>query len=393
LTGQDPSQRIVKAFRERFGEPALLVRSPGRVNLIGEHTDFNLGFVLPAAVDKAIWLALSPRQDDLCRFHAVDLGESFEIRLADLAPSELQWPNYLLGVYSEMAKDGHAPRGVDCAFGGDVPVGSGMSSSAALECGFAFGLNQFFGCGYDRQAQARLGQRTENHFVGVNCGIMDQFASVLGRERRLIRLDCRDLSHEYIPFEDPSLLVVLCDTHVRRSLATGGEYNARRAQCEAGVAGLARRFPEVRSLRDATLEKLEACRGELDPVVYRRCAYVVRENQRVVDACADLKAGDYEAFGRRMNESHAGLRDEYEVSCRELDLLAAGAQALPGVLGSRMMGAGFGGCTINLLREADLPAFREGMATVYRRDLDREPVLHVCRLTGGTEVLALDPAL
>ncbi len=381
----DPSQRIRHAFREAFGEAALLVRSPGRVNLIGEHTDFNLGFVLPAAVDKAIWLALRPREDDTCRFHAADLGEVFETRLSALSRSARQWPNYLLGVYAEMIGDGRAPRGVDCVFGGDLPVGSGMSSSAALECGFAFGLNELFALGYQRPALASLGQRVENRFVGVACGIMDQFASLMGRERRLIRLDCRDLSYAYVPFEAPGHLIVLCDTHVRRSLATGGEYNARRAQCEAGVAVLQQRFPHMQSLRDASLEALDACRGAMEPVVHRRCSYVVRENQRVIAACEDLAAGDYTAFGRRMNESHEGLRAGYEVSCAELDRLSEAAQAIPGVLGSRMMGAGFGGCTISLVREDALPAFEAEMAQAYRRELHREPLLHVCRLTGGTE--------
>ena len=381
----DPSQRIRHAFREAFGEAALLVRSPGRVNLIGEHTDFNLGFVLPAAVDKAIWLALRPREDDTCRFHAADLGEVFETRLSALSRSARQWPNYLLGVYAEMIGDGRAPRGVDCVFGGDVPVGSGMSSSAALECGFAFGLNELFALGYERLALASLGQRVENRFVGVACGIMDQFASLMGREHRLIRLDYRDLSYAYIPFETPGHLIVLCDTHVRRSLATGGEYNARRAQCEAGVAALQQRFPQVQSLRDATLAMLGACRDAMAPVVHRRCSYVVQENQRVIAACEDLAAGDYAAFGRRMNESHDGLRVGYEVSCPELDRLAEAAQAIPGVLGSRMMGAGFGGCTISLVREHALPAFEAEMAQAYRRELHREPLLHVCRLTGGTD--------
>jgi len=387
LSADTQYQRIRRAFKLHFGEPGLVVRGPGRVNLIGEHTDFNLGFVLPAAVDKAIWLALRPRTDDFCRFHAVDLDATFELRLSELTHSDLRWPNYLLGVCSELAADGQALRGVDCAFGGDVPIGSGMSSSAALECAFAFGLNELFGLGYGRQDLARLGQRAENRFVGVNCGIMDQFASVLGQARRLIRLDCRDLSHRYIPFEDPGLLLVLCDTHVRRSLATGGEYNARRAQCEAGTAFLQARHPVVQSLRDASLDLLEAHRAELDPTVFKRCAYIVRENQRVLDACESLAAGDVAAFGQRMNESHVGLRDEYEVSCPELDLLAERAQALPGVLGSRMMGAGFGGCTISLVREAELERFEVEMAKVYRQELDREPLIHVCRLTGGTEIV------
>jgi galactokinase len=316
----------------------------------------------------------------------VDPGEPHEARLDALAKSEVHWANYLLGILSELQKEGHGLRGVNCAFGGDVPIGSGMSSSAALECGFAFGLNELFSLGYDRGALARMAQRSENRFVGVNCGIMDQFASLLGQDGRLIRLDCRDLSYEYVPFEREDLRLVLCDTQVRRALATS-EYNVRRAQCEAGAAALARHHPEVRSLRDATLEMLEAHRAELGSVVDQRCAYVVRENQRVMEACAALGRGDFTEVGRLMNLSHAGLSREYEVSCAELDALAEAAQAVPGVLGSRMMGAGFGGCTINLVEERALPLFEERLAEAFREELRKEPVLHVCRLTGGTEIV------
>ncbi len=364
-----------------------MVRGPGRVNLIGEHTDFNLGFVLPGAVDKGIWLAIRPRKDESCRFHAADTGECLETSTPGLTRSELGWPNYLLGVYSEISQDGHSPPGVDCVFGGNLPIGSGMSSSAALECAFAFGLNELFSIGYDRLSLARLGQRVENRFVGVNCGIMDQFASLLGRDRHLIRLDCRDLSYEYIPFAEPGLVVVLCDTRIRRSLATGGEYNARRAQCEAGAALLGSRHREVHSLRDVTEDMLEAARPRMDPIVFTRCSYVIRENRRVLDACDDLARQDYASFGRRMNESHRGLQNDYQVSCPELDILAESAQAIPGVLGSRMMGAGFGGCTINLVWEAELESFRARMAEIYHHKLLSEPWLHVCRLTGGTEIV------
>ena len=378
-------ERVTRAFEERFGRPALVVRSPGRVNLIGEHTDYNLGFVLPAAVDRAIWLALSPRADARCRFFAVDLSERYEASLDALEKSEVHWANYLLGILSELTGEGHRLGGLDCAFGGDIPIGSGLSSSAALECGFAFAVNELFALGYEREKLARLGQRSENRFVGVNCGIMDQFASLLGRDGRLIRLDCRDLSYEYVPFERRDLRLVLCDTQIRRALATS-EYNVRRAQCEAGVTTIARHRPEVHSLRDATLEMLEAHRGELGPVVFARCAYVVRENQRVVEACAALGRGDFLGFGRLMNLSHAGLSGEYQVSCAELDALASAAQAVPGVLGSRMMGAGFGGCTINLVEEGALPLFEGRMEETFRQKLGKEPVLHVCRLTGGTEI-------
>jgi galactokinase len=381
------AHRIAAAFRRYFGEPAILVQGPGRVNLIGEHTDYNMGYVLPAAVDKAIWLALRPRNDGLCRFHSVDFDESFEMPIDTLARSSVHWANYLMGVLSELAKDGHKLKGVDCAFGGDIPIGSGMSSSAALECGFAFGLNELFALGYDRVQLSKLGRRAENRFVGVNCGIMDQFASLLGREGHLIRLDCRDLTFEYVPFERDDLRIVLCDTRVRRALAHS-EYNVRRSQCETGVAILAKHFPEVKSLRDATLEMIETHRSEFDPVVHKRCEYVVRENRRVVDGCAALLKGDFKAFGALMNESHAGLSRDYEVSSMELDLLAEGAQSIPGVLGSRMMGAGFGGCSISLVEEAALIPFQESMAAVFRKSLRIEPLIHVCRLTGGTEIVS-----
>lgn len=388
MTHHPQYQRIHKIFENHYGEPALMVRAPGRVNLIGEHTDYNMGFVLPGAVDKAIWLALRPRNDSFCRFYAADLRESFATPISPPTKSTQHWPNYLIGVYSEMAKDGYFPCGVDCVFGGDIPLGSGMSSSAALECGFAFALNELFGIGYDRMALAQLGQRVENNFVGVNCGIMDQVASVMGQDRRLIRLDCQDNSLEYIPFEDPGLLIVLCDTHVRRSLAASGGYNARRAQCETGVKILQSRIPEVQSLRDVPLEMLETFRSEVGLVTFERCKYVIRENERVLNACRALAQGDYASFGCCMNASHEGLRKEYEVSCPELDSLAKGAQSIPGVLGSRMMGAGFGGCTINLVQEAAITRFKEEMAEIYRRELHLSPLIHVCRLTGGTEAVA-----
>lgn len=373
--------RIHSVFQEAYGHaPAMVVRGPGRVNLIGEHTDYNDGFVLPGAVDRAIWIALSPRADRTCRFLAADLNATCTVELPVAARMEPHWVNYLLGIYAELAADGHVPPGVDCAFGGDVPIGSGMSSSAALECAFAFGLNQAFGLGLDSVALARLGQRSENRFVGVNCGIMDQFASVLGKDGSLLRLDCRDLSFTHVPFTRSDVRVVLADTQVRRALA-GSEYNVRRAQCEAGAAVLG-----VKSLRDATPAMVEAARPQLDDVVYRRCRYVTQENARVLEACAALEQDDLRTFGALMNASHAGLRHDYEVSCGELDALADAAQVVPGVLGARMMGAGFGGCTINLVEVDALDRFQEAMGRAFFDHLQKPCVLHICRLTGGTGV-------
>jgi galactokinase len=356
------------------------------VNLIGEHTDHNLGFVLPAAVDKSITLAIGLRDDRQLRFLSLDKDDTYLGSLDEIQPVPSQWPNYLLGVLKEFQALGLPLRGVDCAFGGDVPIGCGLSSSAALEGGFAFGLNELQGFGLDRVALAKLSQRSENRFVGVNCGIMDPFASLLGREKRLIRLDCRDLSYQYVPFERDEIRIVLCDSQVRRALA-GSEYNTRRAECEQGVALLKQHDPAIQSLRDVPWELLEAHQTEFPEAVFRRCAYVVAENQRVLSACVALERGDLVAFGQAMNATHAGLAKGYEVSCAELDILADAAQALPGVLGSRMMGAGFGGCTINLVEAEALGSFQEQMAPVYRKKLGKEPVIHVCKLRGGTELI------
>jgi galactokinase len=383
----DPrTERIRDAFRKHFGREQWLVRSPGRVNLIGEHTDYNQGFVLPGAIDKAIFLALRSRPDRRCRFFAADLGQAHETSLDRLARTDPGWQNYLSGVLSEFRGAGHELSGVDCAFGGDVPIGSGLSSSAALECAFAFALDACFGLGLDRMRLAELAQRAENRFVGVACGIMDQVASLRSRSQALMRLDCRDLSFVYVPFPQQDVRIVLCDTQVRRSLA-GSEYNDRRAQCEAAVTLIGRHHPEVGSLRDVTPDLLAEHRDRLDPIVFRRAAYVVAENQRVLAAADALERGDLRACGELMNQSHAGLSTEYEVSCPELDILQAAAVTCSGVLGSRMMGAGFGGCTINLVLEDAVLDFTAQLGEVFRRELRKDPVVHVCQLTGGSEIL------
>jgi len=386
----DPGQaalagRVASAFRSAFGPESLLVRSPGRVNLIGEHTDYNEGFVLPAAVDKAVYFALAPRPGNRVRLLAADLGQSHEADLGRLAPDPRRWPDYLLGVVDQLSRTGRPPGGFDCAFGGDIPIASGLSSSAALEAGLAFGLNRLFGLGLEPLDLVKLAQRAENEFVGVRCGIMDQFANIFGRARSVFKLDCRSLEHRYYPFERTDIRVVLCDTGVRRELA-GSEYNVRRAQCEEGVRVLARRSPGIRSLRDVGPELLEAGRADLEPVIYQRCAYVVGENGRVEAACSDLERGDFAAFGRRMNASHDGLRDGYQVSCAELDVLVEAARGVPGVFGARMMGAGFGGCTINLVEEGAVGALGEAARKSYRDSFGREPKIHIARLSPGTDV-------
>lgn len=370
-------------FRNRFGRPPLVVRSPGRVNLIGEHTDYNEGFVLPAAIDKEIVLAVGVRNDRTCRLVAADLGQTFETTLDTLVRSNLGWPNYLLGIVDQLQKSGIKVPGFECVFGGDIPIGAGMSSSAALEAGFLYALNELNGLSLDRLKMARMAQRSENEFVGLRCGIMDQFTNLFGHEGSVILLDCRSLHYEYVPFNRSDIRIVLCDTQVKHELASS-EYNVRRSQCEAGVRVVAKDVPSVTSLRDVPLALLEEHRQEMEPVVYRRCAYVIKENQRVVAGCEDLRHDDLEAFGRKMIQSHEGLRDEYQVSAPELDTLVDAALTVDGVYGARMMGGGFGGCTINLVREDRIQEFSGIVTEAFQRTFNKAPKLYLSRIAGGT---------
>lgn len=340
--------KIEEKFKELFGDGAWLFASPGRVNLIGEHTDYNLGFVLPGAIDKAIYVAVKPNDGRLCRIHSLDYGETVEMDLHGEKPAQ-QWAQYIYGVAQEMEKRGALIHPFDMVFGGDVPLGAGLSSSAALESAVGFALNTVYDLGFTREQLAKIGQMTEHNYVGVRCGIMDQFASLFGEQGKVIRLDCRSLEYKLEPFDPAGCRVVLFDTKVKHTLASS-EYNVRRAQCEAGVAVILKHVGGVESLRDVTSDMLETYKDEMDGIVYRRCRYVIDENQRLLDACAALEKGDYVTFGQQMNGSHEGLSRDYEVSCDELDFLADLGHRHGGVLGARMMGGGFGGCTINLVR-------------------------------------------
>ena len=382
----DLIQQISDKFRARFGVEPLLVMSPGRVNLIGEHTDYNEGFVLPAAIDKAVIFAVAPRQDTVCHFVSQDYGQEFRCDLHELGRSPLRWPDYLEGVIDQFVRNGYAVRGFQCVFGGNIPIGAGMSSSAALEGGLAFAVNEMFRLKIDSLTLVKLAQKAENKFVGVRCGIMDQFINIHGLEKKVLKLDCRSLEFEYFPFERPDLRIVVCDSLVRRELASS-EYNVRRRQCEEGVEVLKKYAPGIRSLRDVDLGLLEEHRADLDPVVYRRCDYVIRENIRVEEACRDLLTGDFKSFGERMGASHAGLRDGYEVSSPELDALVEAAAKVEGVLGARMMGAGFGGCAISLVEEGAVPELRERVSRDYQASFGRTPNIHVIRIEAGTHLI------
>jgi galactokinase len=380
------AQNIRQKFKLLFGQKPVLFQSPGRINLIGEHTDYNQGFVLPAAINKAVYLGIGKRDDKQIRLHSLDYHDDHQSDISCLNRSGKLWPDYILGVVEQIQKDHSLRQGFNIVFGGDIPLGAGLSSSAALECATAYALNYIFDLDYSKSVMAKIAQAAENQFVGVNCGIMDQFASLFGRKNHLIRLDCRDLEYEYIPFRVNGLKIVLFDSRVKHSLASSA-YNERREQCESGVVILQRYHPEIKSLRDVNQDMLDIHVKGKDETVYRRCSYVVSENSRLLAGCEDLRNNDPLAFGRRMFETHAGLKDLYEVSCPELDLLIDLVRNKPAVAGARMMGGGFGGCTINLVKEEAAEELISYVSSAYLRETDTELLTYEVEIGDGTGLL------
>jgi galactokinase len=377
---------IKKIFNEQFGTHDLIVRSPGRINLIGEHTDYNMGFVLPAAIDKAIYMAISKRNDQQVHLYAADLSESYETELKGLKKSGKQWPDYILGVVDELEKAGYHLEGFNAVVMGDVPLGAGLSSSAAVECVTAFALNTLFGLGIDKKSMVQFSQKAENDFVGMKCGIMDQFASMFGKKEQVIRLDCRSLEYAYMPFETTDISIVLFDTGVKHSLASS-EYNLRREECEEGVRIIQQKYPAVKSLRDADSKMVEECLSQGNETVYKRCRFMVEEIQRVQDACNDLVKHDLISFGKKMYDTHDGLSKMYEVSCAEADGLVDLVRNNNAVLGARMMGGGFGGCTINIIRKGAEKELAEAVAAQYQEQFNRELKTYLVAIDDGTSVI------
>jgi galactokinase len=380
------SAKVEELFRKYFGEPSFIVRSPGRINLIGEHLDYNMGFVLPASIDKAIYIAIGERTDDVIHLYAADLDDNYETTLTAVTYSDKLWPNYVMGVVDQLQKAGHPVRGFNAVLSGDVPLGAGLSSSAAVECATAFALNKLFSIGMDRLAMVQLAQRAENVFAGVQCGIMDQFASMFGQEEKLIRLDCRSLAYEYIPFPTDSIDILLLDTGVKHSLAST-EYNLRRQECEAGVSIIREHYPQVNSLRDASLEMVETWLSNGDEKIYNRCRYVVEEIERLQLACTDLQNGQLKAFGQKMFATHDGLSRLYEVSCPEADALVHMVRNDPKVYGARMMGGGFGGCTINIVEKGYAAALIEAIAPQYTSRFGRMLKTYLVNIDKGTSLI------
>jgi galactokinase len=374
---------IEDAFRKIFGAPPeVVVRAPGRVNLIGEHTDYNDGFVLPAAIDRSIAYAGRRRADRQVRACSVDFQDSVEFSLDDIAKDgKHAWSNYLRGVSKFLGEDGHQLSGAEVVFGGDVPREAGLSSSAAVEVGAAAFWNKLLDLGLDPVYVIKLARRAENEFVGVPCGIMDQFISALGRRDHALFLDCRDLTYRHVPLRS-DVNIVVCNSGVKRTLAQS-EYEVRLKQCRQAVAQIASTGLAVQSLRDVEPLDLEAARSALSELLLRRARHVVTENQRTLEAVRVLEAGDIERFGELMNASHESLRDDYEVSSRELDALVEVAWKQPGVLGARMTGAGFGGCTVNLVRQDAAEAFAEAVQEGYQKALGLKAEVYICQASQG----------
>ena len=374
-------------FREQFGTSGDLYFSPGRINLIGEHTDYNGGFVFPGAVDKGITIEIYRNGSRKVCLLALDEKENnyVEFTLDDTSKPEEHWACYVFGVCKELEKRGVALGGFNAAITGDVPLGAGMSSSAALECVFAFALNTMFAGGrVDKFELAKIGQATEHNYCGVNCGIMDQFASVFGREGCLIRLDCRSLEYEYFPFDPKGYTLVLIDSCVKHML--GNEYNERRESCEKAVAAVATQWIGVESLRDVDYAMLDSVKDLLTETDYRRAKYVLDEKERVLAVCDALNEGNYELVGQKMYETHWGLSRDYTVSCPELDFLVETAQEC-GVTGSRIMGGGFGGCTLNLVRDTLYDKFISKATREYSRKFGIIPKVYRVVIGDGSRKL------
>jgi galactokinase len=374
--------QVKNIFRDLYGKDPVIYLAPGRINLIGEHTDYNDGFVLPAAIDKHVIYGIRENHQEHYRFHAIDLKETFEVSFKQLSHTAMGWPNYLMGVIDQLTKRGHHIPGFDCVVTSDIPIGAGLSSSAALESGLAVALNEMFELGEGKMDLVRLAQKAENEFVGVQCGIMDQFASVFGKEEHVFRLDCRSLDFEYFPLNLNGNGILLVDTKVKHSLAAS-EYNTRRKECETGVRILADHNKNVKSLRDVSLDMFRQMKSKFDPIVYRRCDYVIREISRVNAACDDLVAGRIGAFGKKMDETHEGLKTDYEVSCEELDFLVDCAKNNNLVLGARMMGGGFGGCTINILDQEAIPAFKKEVSEAFQTRFNHLPLYYEVGIDAG----------
>ena len=376
---------ISKRFAERFGSKPLVAAAPGRVNLIGEHTDYNKGYVLPGAIDKKVIVAIAPNRKHTINLFASQYNELLSFSAHDIHPVG-GWANYFLGMIHYLLPPEVPFTGLDLMIEGNIPLGAGMSSSAAICSGFGLALNEMYALKLSRMELALAGQQTEHHFAGVQCGIMDQFASLHGQAGQVMKLDCRDLKYEYIPFDYPDYKIILLNTMVAHTLAAS-EYNKRRHECQQGICILQKEFASIHSLRDASLSQLEAIKHEFSDTIYKRCSFVIRENMRVSDGSAMLINRDLKSFGKLMFEAHEGLSRDYEVSCEESDWLVSSAEKFRGTVGARQMGGGFGGCTINIVYHESVGAFVESMQAGYQQKFGKKPEAYITQIEEGARLI------
>lgn len=404
----DCKETVVSTFKRNFGENFRLFAAPGRINLIGEHTDYNSGFVLPASIDKYIYLAIEPNGSNVVNLVSVDYNETFEINVENeytkqdgffekinhlilnliRGRKKSHWTLYPYGVIKEIQGLGHNIGGFNAVFGGNIPAGAGLSSSAALESVFGTAINTLFNLGIDKLKLAQIGQKAEHSYVGVKCGIMDQFASIFGQKDHVILLDCQSLEHSLFTIKLGIYELLLADTHVKHSLANSA-YNERRNQCEQGVMTIATAKNGVKSLRDVSLDMLQQHREQMDKTVFTRCQYVIEENQRVKDTCEAIHANNLHKVGELMFESHRGLSTMFEVSCEELDLLVETAKNIEGTIGARMMGGGFGGCTINLVRKDAVGTFKQQLDLAFFDKYHHHPSFYDVKIENGAGEIAI----
>lgn len=376
--------KLEQKFKTLYKDEPLFFRSPGRINLLGEHIDYNEGIVFPAAIDQYIYIAIGARNDDQIHLYSMDYEESFQSSIHHVKKTEPVWTQYILGVVDQFQKSGVAIHGFNMVFGGNIAQGAGLSSSAALECAVAFGLQELNGLTFRKMQLAKLAQAAENQFVGVNCGLMDQFASVFGKKDQFIQLDCQSLAYGYFPFDSTDYCFFLLDTQVKHSLASSA-YNERRQQCETGVAWIAEHHPEIKSLRDVDANLLSAYVEQRDPLIHQRCLFVIEEIQRVKEAGQALVENDLQALGKLMFATHEGLSKAYEVSCPEMDFLVNEAKKSKNIIGARMMGGGFGGCTLNLIKKGALAAELHCLSIAYKKTFNVDLKIDFVTISDGTK--------
>ena len=380
--------QLEKYFFEKYHhQPTIIVRSPGRVNIIGEHADYNNGFVLPAAIDKAAFIAISLRDDNEIHLTALDLNEQFSTTIDQLKPIEdISWPNYILGGAAQFLKRSIQLPGFNAVLTSDVPIGAGLSSSAAVECATVFALNHLLQTNIDRVDMVAMAQKAEHEYAGVMCGIMDQFASMMGKANQVIKLDCRSLAYEYVPFKLDGIKILLLNTNVKHSLAST-EYNTRRLECMQAVEMIQTIYPEVLSLRDATVQMLDQYVLPNNQIVYNRSRFVVDEMERLNQACKFLQEDNITALGSCMFKTHDGLSKQYQVSCKELDYLVDFVRSRKEVVGARMMGGGFGGCTINLVQESQIDSLINSIKPAYEAAMQLPLDYYIATIQNGTGVI------